>query len=442
LPRPARLLAVGVVLSAYGCAAPDAPEIVVSDVIPTVVTVRFDPPAGGFEVAVVEVEGRPDRVATAYPAADGRHEAVVLGLEPDTTYDFTIMIDGETLDMEPLGATTGSVPPSLPQVAVEVSDPALASAGYRLTSFINHPPATVILDEDGDYVWWYLLGDEELATTRTHLARDGRSVLMRVNVQDDLSLGIHRIALDGSSVDVIETCADEHHDFAELPDGTLAILCHDEREVDGETIIGDRLVEVAPDGSTRDVWFVWDHWDYDPDSGSDPHWGYAHCNAVDYSEAEDAYYVSARKLDSIFRIDRASGDVVWRFGGEQSDIAPADALTDMPEMQHQFHRFDDRLLVFDNGSPDELASRAVEYVIDDDAMTAAQVWWHHADPALYCFALGDASRLPTGSTLITWSTAGQIDEVSADGDLLWRANALFGGAFGYTTWLETLAYGP
>jgi len=433
-------LGVLLALTAQGCTPPDVVEIVVSEVVPTVVTVRVAADHGS-EVRI-EVVDRPDLTTSACELDDGWFEAVVLGLKPDTAYELEILIDGEPMPGEPLSAHTGSVPSSLPAVEVTSSDPARMHGGFVLTSLISHPAATVILDADGQYVWWYLLEDDDLATTRAHLARDGRSVLMRVNVQDDLSMGIHRISLDGTSVEVTGTCADEHHDFVELPDGTLAVLCHDAREVDGEEVIGDRLVEVAVDGSERDLWFVWDHWDYLTGSDNDPHWGYAHCNAVDYSVEEDAYYVSARKLDTLFRIERSTGDVTWRFGGDQGDFQALDGVTTFPEMQHQFHRFDDRLLVFDNGSADELTSRAVEYRLDLAAMTAEQVWSQHGEPPLYCYALGDVSRLSTGRTGITWSTAGRIEEVAADGERVWSLDTRLGNAFGYTTWLDDLVHDP
>jgi hypothetical protein len=64
--------------------------------------------------------------------------------------------------------------------------------------------------------------------------------------------------------------------------------------------------------------------------------------------------------------------------------------------------------------------------------TASQVFTYYPDPPLYSYAYGDVSRLPDGSTLVTFSVSGQMDLVDADGELQWRLNALFGGAFGYS----------
>ena len=96
------------------------------------------------------------------------------------------------------------------------------------------------------------------------------------------------------------------------------------------------------------------------------------------------------------------------------------------------------LLVHDNGSPDTASSRAAEYALDANGGTAELVWEYFPDPAYSNYALGDVSRLPSGHTLVTWGMAGQVDEVDADGALVWRLNVELGAGIGYTTWLEQL----
>ena len=67
-------------------------------------------------------------------------------------------------------------------------------------------------------------------------------------------------------------------------------------------------------------------------------------------------------------------------------------------------------------------------------MTAQQIWTHVDDPPLFSIGFGDVTRLPSDHTLVTWSSAGQIDEVTEDGVLVWRMNAAMGAGFGYTAW--------
>ena len=53
--------------------------------------------------------------------------------------------------------------------------------------------------------------------------------------------------------------------------------------------------------------------------------------------------------------------------------------------------------------------------------------------------MGDVYRLPNGNTLITWSALGQIDEVTPDGEVVWRLRSEIGKGFGFTMWRENLS---
>jgi hypothetical protein len=52
--------------------------------------------------------------------------------------------------------------------------------------------------------------------------------------------------------------------------------------------------------------------------------------------------------------------------------------------------------------------------------------------------MGDVTRTPDDTTLVTWATAGRIEEVDADGEVLRAYQLDIGAAFGYTTALDTL----
>jgi hypothetical protein len=54
-----------------------------------------------------------------------------------------------------------------------------------------------------------------------------------------------------------------------------------------------------------------------------------------------------------------------------------------------------------------------------NANTATLVWEAEATPELFSFALGYAQRLDNGNTLITYGTTKHVQEVAADGGLVW-----------------------
>ncbi|MCP4809100.1 MAG: hypothetical protein GY913_13215 [Proteobacteria bacterium] len=74
----------------------------------------------------------------------------------------------------------------------------------------------------------------------------------------------------------------------------------------------------------------------------------------------------------------------------------------------------------------------------DDVETAEQVWDYWGDEDLYSFGLGSVQRVDGDHTMVTWSTAGRVEEVDADGELVWRLETDLGTGVGYTTWLPNL----
>lgn len=76
--------------------------------------------------------------------------------------------------------------------------------------------------------------------------------------------------------------------------------------------------------------------------------------------------------------------------------------------------------------------------LDPEAGTVTEVWSYAAPDCLSVPFLGSAERLPTGNTLISWSAAGRIDEVTADGELAWQVGLPLGVGFGFAEHIDSL----
>jgi len=329
------------------------------------------------------------------------------------------------------------------QLDEETYRPDLATRGFLLTGFI--PAMPVIVDGDGDVVWWADPGFEgPMNLNRLLLAPDGRSLLYHayesgaVGGSSSDNRWARRHALDGTLLETIPLPM-SHHDLTELPDGTLAVLMYDPVVVDGEEIDCDRLVEVAPDGTETDIWSTWGTVEYDPDlvPGQGVRWG--HCNALQYDAGEDAYYVGCRHFSTIFKIDRQTGATLWRIGRTESDFAIASGdEEDWFLNQHQFRVLDGRLVVFDNGEEGDAETLVAEYSFDTGTWEAELVWSYQPDPPFGVYALGDAHRFESGNTLIAWSTAGRLEEVATDGSQVRVYDFAIGTGLGYLSWVESL----
>jgi len=252
---------------------------------------------------------------------------------------------------------------------------------------------------------------------------------------------IVRAPLDGSEAESTHVL-DGHHDFVELPDGTLTYLETDTHTTDDGFVIGDKLVEIAPDGTATDVWTVWDHFEYDPLMPTIAGSGWTHANAIDYDAERDVYYLSVRNFETIIQINRSDFSVEWMLGGDRSSDFSLLGDGSSFSHQHQFHLLPDegRILVMDNFYVANEASRVVEYSVDFENFTYEEIWSFEPDPAIFVYGLGGISEIPAGNRNVTWSSAGQIDQVSADGDPVWRLNGSIGAGFGYATWFDELDF--
>src|SRR5581483_5676607 len=131
-------------------------------------------------------------------------------------------------------------------------------------------------------------------------------------------------------------------------------------------------------------------------SPSDGVWDYLHLNSADEIDAE-SLLLSSRHTCALYKVDRASGDIVWRLGGKRSDFTMGDGT--QFEFQHDARsQPDGTISVFDDGAysptlpseplPSERVSRAVLLRLDTTAMTAELVR-AAANPAdAVAFALG------------------------------------------------------
>ena len=419
-----------------------------SEVIGTVVTIRWttEEPSTGY-VEYGADGGHETQVWSAATDATS-HEVVLFGLKTSTEYAYRVVaviddVESDTFESE---FTTGVLPGDLSQHGLTVEATGDHAGGYLLAPIVSTPPKPVIMDRDGDIVWWFLDQDFDhdmhisvgLSCDGQHVLFNSMSTAYADQADPHYIEHVVRLSLDGTELERIEK-AEHSHTFVELPDGTIAFLVYDRRDVDGENVVGDQIVEVAPDGTETVVWSAFDDFDYDPEDPP-PGTGWSHAAALDYDPVEEAYFVSLRNFACIVKIGRSSGDMAWQLGGRGSSFEiEGEVFTD----QHEFQILDGGagIVLFDNGTAARYNSRVLEYALDTDSWTATQQWSYQLDPPIFVPTGGDVMRLPSGNTLVTWSSAGQIDEVTPDGALVWRQNMDLGGGFGFTQWQQDL-YAP
>lgn len=394
----------------------------VSPVIPTVVTVSWTSDVEGEQVLHY---GTTDALGQTLVASGegGTYEAVILGLPTETDVYYKV-VAGEA-ESEVGNTRTGVLGSDLPVLTVTGE-----SDQYIVTTLLGATTGATIIDPQGRIVWWYP-EERELDVYRTVISRDRSSIIYNAaSVSGDpaANSSLVRVSLDGTEVQDIPVPL-LAHDFVELPDGTIAAMVVEYRDHEGEELRGDQIVEIAPDGTQTVVWSAWDCFDPAVDIGTDQEQGWTFANALDYSESEDAYYLSLRNFSSIVRIDRATGECPWVFGTTAANVVP-DESSETFLHQHQFQVLDDSILVFDNDGAAGNVSRVLEYSYSGGE-TATEIWSYTADPTVYTFVLGEPVRLADGDTMVDWAVNGQIERVGADGTLEWQLKSGLGFAFGF-----------
>jgi hypothetical protein len=233
------------------------------------------------------------------------------------------------------------------------------------------------------------------------------------------------------------------HDSILLPDGGALVMSYPHNQDTGKT---DALIEEQ--NSSKQVVFSWnskDHVDPDTESVVPPtNPDYAHINSIQILPGDGDILASFRNLSAIFRIARVAhdgyqpGDVIWRFGGKQSDFT-FEAGEDGPCAQHSATLHPDGHLVLFDNSPNgfwgnlcvdqsdpsgpgyfRTQTRVTDYVLDEDTMQATLASEYTRSGYAAGFA-GSAFRLDNGNYLIGWGgeKKSMAQEVDASGNLVW-----------------------
>ncbi len=418
-------------------------NLTMSPAISTVGTVEFSTDLPGVDSAYIEFGLDTDYGMKApVDLAEPNYRTVLLGMKTDRQYHYRIVVSaGSQVCSGPDNTLqTGSLPNQLGllKVTVTTPQPDKVSKGFMLMGYLRTGP-TFIIDQDGDYVWWFDSGD----VTRARMTYDGKYVWTQAlnwnagfgaNAVNDKKAGgtpvIHRVSVDGTQVDTygLSEFGDPTHDFDITPDGSYIMPDHNSS---GSCM---KIVERTPDGQRHDIITV-----DQADHGSN-----CLVNSIHYWPADDTITFSDLGNDCYVKMTR-TGKVLWILGGAHSTFTQGDAISWNGEHGHHVLA-PDRLLMFNNGinpltgggNPGG-SSMVYEVKLDEATKTATRVWQY--DGGLQTYAFGDVQRLPDGNTLVNYGVKGTIHEVDPDGKLVQSMEWGLGGVIAYVDWRHSL-YGP
>ncbi len=216
------------------------------------------------------------------------------------------------------------------------------------------------------------------------------------------------------------------HDLQILPDDHVLIMIYDIQEMDmtaygglpNAQVTGLVIQEQDSDGNVVFQWRSWDHFEFE-ESAVDltrANIDYVHGNSFEL-DSDGNLIISSRGMDEVTKIDRQTGEIIWRLGGKANQFT----FVNDPEpffSQHDARRLDNgNITIFDNhAGPGSTYARAVEYKLDVPNMTATLVWEYRSGAMSQ--AMGNVQRLPNGNTMIGWGTLyPSLTEVKPNGEI-------------------------
>lgn len=339
---------------------------------------------------------------------------------------------------------------SAPQATAWRKDGAQLSAGLLLTSCRTPSFRGVIFDDDAEPVWIEPDGNAGL-DLRVQRYR-GRPVLTYWTglVLEGLGFG-KGVILDEQYRLVAEVRAgngilSDFHEFKLTEQGTALftaypVLPWDLSPIDGPAdgwIFGAHVQEV--DIETGELLFEWNGMDHidltethrereDGAGESQAHpFDPVHLNSV--VRDGDGYLLSARHTSTIYRVDGRTGEIMWRFGGERSDI-------EVPEggefaWQHDAQRQPDGTITIydnhDNATETDSVSAALRFEVDEELGTATLLQaLRHEDR--YGFAMGNAQYLEDGHVVVGWGMDPIVTEFDENGEAVFELRDLGLGSY-------------
>ncbi len=234
-----------------------------------------------------------------------------------------------------------------------------------------------------------------------------------------------------NSYNIVETYqagngyATDLHDLQVLPNGHALLMIYDPQIVDMSQIVAGGYPTATVTGlviqeldTSKNVVFEWRSWDHflitdTQVSLTDPTIDYVHGNAVELDN-DNNLLISSRHLCEITKINRQTGDIIWRWGGNRNQFTFVNDPAPDFGLQHDIRRLPNgHVTFFDNRW--STYSRAVEYQLNENAKIATLVWEYRNTPDTFGQFMGNTQRLNNGNTFVGWGGVPLATEIKPNG---------------------------
>jgi hypothetical protein len=392
--------------------------------------------------AWVEFGPIPDCSEWSTPVQTGDSgEVLLLGLPPVTDTCFVLKAKADGVEESTSRETfrTENVPASLEPMVIEQIDPEAYEDGFWVGSNPSNPAFAYVMDREGNYVWWSE-GDEESLTPQVILDPNGQGVYFNA-FNKDFSVDESEIVLMGFD-GVVQwelSTPNGHHSYALLPGDRIAYLAVDVRDTDEYgPVVGDAVM--IDDGSGPEV--LYSTWD-DEHILLEPHdqWNlpfypqgidWTHANYLSFNASRNSFTISFANAEAIVEIDADTGAHL-RSIGQAGTHSVEEGLLGRP---HAAEWTEEGTLMLFTTPKSGKQSMGVELSFDEETLSTEVLWSYGEGLNYYTFIMGAVDRLENGNTLMNFGSKGVIEELSPEGDLVWRAFTATGNFPGHLSFMK------
>ncbi len=360
-----------------------------------------------------------------------------------------------TSSSSPKGPTFLSRPDLIPPTITTLVPAAGTAQGLIFLSPSQGPSqyGPMIVDNKGEVVWFHPLKPSVGVATNVQVNQyQGQPVMSwwegPIIIPGGYGKGEY-VMIDSSYTEIMRVQAGnglsgDLHEFQITPEGTALLTAYETVSADlssiggskNGTLLNSHFQEI--DIASGSVLFDWDarqhislSESYLPASSAVANNGlydFFHINSVQ-RDVDGNYIISGRHTWTVYKIARATGEVMWRLNGKLSDFAMGQHSQFAFQHDARLHGSSTMTVFDDGGGPPNVSShsRGLELSLDFKNMSARLVREFLPSPEFLATSQGSVQVLPNGNVFVGWGAEPYWSEYSRDGRMLFNAQFEPGG---------------
>ena len=338
-------------------------------------------------------------------------------------------------------ATFLTQPFRIPTLAVSTLES--TSPGLIFVATLNGPGqrGPMIVDNQGRPVWFRPVKGFAI-NFRTQVYR-GKPVLTwwegeatKIGTSEGVNVILDQRYRKVAQVDAGNGYRADVHEFVLTPKGTALLTVHAETPADLTSVGGppngnvlDSIVQEI-EVATGNVLFEWHSLDHVPLTETyapvlDP-FDYFHVNSIAV-DVDGNLVISARNTSAVYKLNRQTGEVIWRLGGRRSDFAfdPGAGFFYQHDARPQP---DGSLTLFDDGTGQpSYPARGLALRLDVPNRRCSLIRAFPHPTPLVVNSMGNAQLLPGGGMMVGFGDQPYLTEFGPDGTVHLDAKFTGGG---------------